>query len=174
MTTSALPMSSPDVLEPRNLRTTFGCFPTGVIALCTRGPEGPVGMAISTFTSVSLAPALVSVCVQKGSRTWSQIRENGAVGVSILSADQEKICRALSSNVPDRFAQVAWSATKTGAVFVDESVAWLECVVHDELDGGDHIIALLRITGHGVASAAEPLVFHRSDFRGLMDMEAGQ
>lgn len=174
MTTATLSLSSEGQLDPLDLRTTFGCFPSGVTALCSNGPNGPVGMAASAFTSVSLNPALVSVCIQKTSSTWPLLRQGPAIGVSILAAGQESICRSLAATFSERFADVNWTSSDAGAVYVNGSVAWLECVLHDELDAGDHIIALLRITGLRNAAETAPLVFHRSGFRTLSQISDSQ
>lgn len=60
------------------LRRAFGCFPTGVAAVCAVAETGPVGMAVSSFTSVSLEPPLLSVCMQNSSTTWPTLRRRPA------------------------------------------------------------------------------------------------
>src|SRR5258706_352547 len=63
-------VSAPAPLGAAELRRAFGCFPSGVVGLCALVNAVPVGMAASSFTSVSLDPALVSVCVASSSTTW--------------------------------------------------------------------------------------------------------
>ncbi|MCX4092372.1 flavin reductase family protein [Nocardia sp. alder85J] len=158
----------PPVTDPADLRRTFGCFPSGVAALCALGYDGvPVGMAVSSFTSVSLAPPLVSACVQDTSSTWPRLRARDRIGVSILAEGHEDACIALSRKQGDRFAGVGWDATTDGAVFVHGSTAWLDCVVHDEVAAGDHTIVVFRIEGALADTGIEPLVFHGSKFRPL-------
>ncbi|WP_340682651.1 flavin reductase family protein [Amycolatopsis coloradensis] len=168
MTTAAdlLPVEH---IDGSGLRTTFGCFPTGVTVLCALGESGPDGMAVSAFTPASLEPPLASVCVQQSSATWPRIRRQAHRGVSILADGQENVCRSLAARAADRFAGVAWVSSDTGAVFVEGAVSWLDCVVHDEVEAGDHIIALLRIRRLRSTHDAPPLVFHRSRFRSLTD-----
>jgi flavin reductase (DIM6/NTAB) family NADH-FMN oxidoreductase RutF len=155
-------------LDATVLRRTFGCFPSGVTAVCGITADGPVGMAVSSFTSVSLDPPLASVCVANGSRTWARLRKLGRLGVSVLNEEQHTACRQLSALDEDRFAGVRWFETSSGAVLIHGAAASLECELDGELPAGDHQIALLRI--HAVQSAPEvaPLVFHGSRFRRLV------
>lgn len=156
-------------LEPTNLRRLYGRFPSGVAAVCALVDDRPQGFAASTFTSVSLDPPLVSVCIRRESRTWPPLRSTRHLGVSILSSSQARHAQALAGDAAERFAQVPWIATTHGAVLVQDSVAAMSCVLVNELAAGDHVIALLRVqTIHGSRDDA-PLVFHQSRFRQLID-----
>ncbi|QIZ37735.1 flavin reductase family protein [Saccharopolyspora sp. ASAGF58] len=153
--------------DPRTLRQAFGCFPSGVTAVCTLVDGVPVGMAASSFTSVSMDPPLVSVCVQDTSATWPKLRPRTRLGVSVLAEGHDAECLSLSRKEGDRFAKVSWEATSDGAVYVHGATAWLNCSVERELPAGDHAIALLRIHGLRADPGAAPLVFHGSRFRTL-------
>jgi len=153
--------------DPTELRRVFGCFPSGVTAVCALVDGAPVGMAASTFVPVSLDPPLVSVCVRSASRTWTRLRWCAQLGISVLAGGHEVACRSLADQDGDRFKGVAWRAIPGDAVLVDGAVAWLACRLHAEVPAGDHVIALLRILGVRADSAGEPLVFHRSRFRHL-------
>lgn len=150
------------------LRRTFGCFPSGVTAICALDGDRPVGIAASSFTSVSIDPALVSVCVQNASATWPTLRRLGRLGVSVLAQEQGHACRTLSLKAGDRFAGVGWTAGASGAVLVHGAVAWLDCAIYKEVPAGDHTIVLLEI--HALRSDPDrsPLVFHSSRFRELV------
>ena len=153
--------------DPRALRRALACFPSGVAAVCALDSGAPVGMAASTFTPVSLAPSLVSVCVQQTSRTWPRMRGLHRLGVSVLAEGQDAICRSLGSKEGDRFANVDWNADGNGSVYIHGASLWLDCSTHAELPGGDHTIVLLRIHGLKVEPERAPLVFHGSGFRRL-------
>lgn len=153
--------------DPGLLRQAFGCFPSGVAAVCAMVDGVPAGMAVSSFTSVSLAPPLVSVCVQDTSTTWPKLHGRPRLGLSVLAEDQEQACRALSSKTGDRFAGLAWQATDDGAVFIRGAVGWFDCSLHAELPAGDHLIALLEIGHVWTEPETRPLVFHGSRFRRL-------
>jgi flavin reductase (DIM6/NTAB) family NADH-FMN oxidoreductase RutF len=133
--------------DPATLRRAFGCFPSGVAAVCALDSGTPVGMAASTFTPVSLDPPLVSVCVQDTSTTWPRLSERRRIGVSVLAEDQDAICRSLAARQGDRFADVDWEADDAGGVYIHGAGLWLQCAVHGELPGGDHTIVLLEILG---------------------------
>lgn len=164
-------------LEPlsgdhRALRQAFGCFPSGVTAVCALIDGTPVGMAASSFTSVSMDPPLVSVCVQDTSTTWPKLRPRTRLGVSVLAEGHDAECRSLSQKEGDRFAGVSWEASPDDAVFIHGATAWLDCSVERELPAGDHSIALLRIHGLQADPVAAPLVFHSSRFRALTAIDA--
>ena len=153
--------------DPAQLRHAYGCFPSGVTAICGLAGEEPVGIAASSFTSVSITPALVAVCVQNTSATWPRLRSLQRLGLSVLAEDQNAACRSLSARTGDRFADVTWSATKDGAVFVHGAVAWLDCSIRQELSAGDHEIVLLDLHALHAEPDRAPLVFHGSGFHGL-------
>jgi len=155
-------------LDAAVLRRAFGCFPSGVTAVCAIVDGAPVGMAASSFTSVSIDPPLVSVCVANESATWRTLRDVPILGVSVLATEHELACRQLASKGEDRFAGLGWYATDDGAVLMEGSALHLECVLDAELPAGDHRIALLRILGVQVAHEVAPLVFHQSAFRRLV------
>jgi flavin reductase (DIM6/NTAB) family NADH-FMN oxidoreductase RutF len=153
--------------DPAVLRRAFGCFPSGVTALCALESGTPVGMAASTFTPVSLEPALVSVCVQGTSSTWPRLRGQRRLGLSVLAEGQDLVCRSLAAKDGDRFADVDWESGEDGSVYVHGASLWLDCSVHAELPGGDHTIVLLKIHGLRAEPDRAPLVFHGSRFRRL-------
>ena len=145
----------------------FGCYPSGVAAICAVVDGEPVGMAASSFTSVSVDPPLVSICVQNNSRTWPRLRDRPRLGLSVLAEGHTEACRTLSQKDGDRFAGVPWTDLPSGAVFIVGASAWLDCRMHSEVHAGDHTIVLLEICSLGADVGARPLVFHGSHFHGL-------
>jgi flavin reductase (DIM6/NTAB) family NADH-FMN oxidoreductase RutF len=158
--------------DTKRLRQAFGCFPSGVIAVCALIDGRPVGMAASSFTSVSLDPPLVAICVQDTPTTWPRLRSAERLGVSVLAEGHDVACRTLSLKVGDRFAEVQWRADDDSSVFVDGSAAWLTCSVHAEMPAGDHVIMVLAVHSVHLDPEAAPLVFHGSRFRRLAVSEA--
>jgi flavin reductase (DIM6/NTAB) family NADH-FMN oxidoreductase RutF len=149
------------------LRHAYGCFPSGVVAMCALVNGVPHGIIVSSFTSVSLSPPLVSVCLQDTSSTWPMLRHCTRLGLSVLAEKQDAVCRALSRRSADRFAGVPWTAEPSGAVFVHGAGALYDCSLHQEIPAGDHAIALLRLHGLHSEPDVSPLVFHGSRFRRL-------
>lgn len=160
-------MSIDQGLSPTELRRAFGAFPTGVTAIAALVDGVPVGLAASSFTSVSLDPPLVSVCVAHSSTTWPVLRERTRLGVSVLGAHQEHACRQLAAREGDRFAALDWRSTRDGAVLLEDASAWLDCSVEQLIRAGDHDIVLLRVHEVDADHAVAPLVFHGSRFRRL-------
>ncbi|MEV1291978.1 flavin reductase family protein [Pseudonocardia sp. NPDC049635] len=159
------------VIEPvtagNQLRQAFGCFPSGVTAVCAEVDGVPVGLAASSFTSVSMEPPLVSVCMQHSSTTWPKLRGLPRLGLSVLAEGQDDACARLASKTGDRFAGTGVTVAPDGALFIDGATLWLDCTVHAEVPSGDHDIVLLNVHGIRADPATPPLVFHGSRYRRL-------
>ncbi|MDT5360937.1 MAG: hypothetical protein QOC69_2699 [Mycobacterium sp.] len=156
-----------DDFDQSLLRQAFGCFPSGVTAFCGLLDGVAEGMAASSFTSVSLDPALVSVCVANTSTTWPKLAKLERLGLSVLAGDHAPIARALASKTGDRFDGVDWTATDSGAVFVHGATLWLECTPFKRVAAGDHEIVVLQIVALAMYPDVAPMVFHRSNFHEL-------
>ena len=156
-------------LDSQLLRAAFGCFPSGVTAVCALVEGAPLGIVASSYTSVSMNPPLVSVCMGSTSSTWPRLRHSARFGINVLAEGQGELCRQLAAKDTDRFAGVDFDTTIDGAVLMSESATWLECSIHSELDAGDHTIVLFEI--HEVSREPHrlPLVFHGSKFRQLAE-----
>ncbi|WP_347359762.1 flavin reductase family protein, partial [Streptomyces sp. 150FB] len=163
---------STGALDSTELRRVFGAFPSGVTAVAALVDGVPAGLAASSFTSVSLDPPLVSVCVAHNSTTWPLLRDRARLGVSVLGAHQERACRQLAARGTDRFAGLGWRATPDGAVLIDDASAWFDCTVENHIRAGDHDIVLLRVHELDADHAVAPLVFHTGRFRRLESAQA--
>lgn len=154
--------------EPGALKRAYSCFPTGVVAVCCSDTDSaPLGMAASAFTTVSLDPPLVSVCIQNTSTTWPRLREARALGVSVFAHTQSALCRQLAGPAEHRFDDVTPQIADDGALFLPDSAARLSCHIHSEVAAGDHTVVLLQIDALDCDPDVEPLVFHASTFRAL-------
>jgi flavin reductase (DIM6/NTAB) family NADH-FMN oxidoreductase RutF len=160
-------MTLTETFEPLVLRRVYGTFPTGVAALAALVGDQPQGIAVSSFTPVSLDPPMVLVCVAHTSTTWPSLGQAPRLGISILAAGQEQACRQLSARDGDRFAGLDWHATDDGAVLFDGASAWFECSVDQQTRAGDHDIVVLRVHDLDGDHAVSPLVFHGSRLRQL-------
>jgi flavin reductase (DIM6/NTAB) family NADH-FMN oxidoreductase RutF len=154
------------------LRCSYERFPTGVMAMCAMYDGDPIGLAVSSFNTVSAEPPLVAICVQHTSCAWPLLAASPRIGLSVLAADQEELCWQLATlGVFDPFTGAAWSATPNGAVLVAGAAAWLECNIHDVSTAGDHELVLLRVRRHRANGDVAPLVFHASGFHRLAGEE---
>ena len=98
-------------------RRVLGQYPTGVCVVTGITQDGqPAGLAVGSFTSLSLHPPLVAFMPDKTSSSWPKIRPANAFCVNILSAGQESVCRAFAAKAPDKFRQVSWRAASSGAL----------------------------------------------------------
>lgn len=153
--------------DDTQLRRAFGCFPSGVAAICAEKDGKPVGVAASSFTSVSLDPPLVAVNMRHASTTWPVLRARCRLGVSVLAEGQEDVCRRLAGASAGRFSGTGWTGTPDGGVFVHGATLWLDCSIHTEVPAGDHDVVLLQVHGLRAHTDVAPLVFHGSRFRRL-------
>jgi len=152
-------------LSATALREVFGAFPSGVVALVADIDGVPVGLAASSFTSVSIDPPLVSISIANGSKTWPDLRRAEYLGVTVLAGHHAEFARQLAGPVERRFDDIPLSRAETSAVYVRDGVAHFETTIHSELPAGDHTIVLLRVHNRSTLAGAEPLLFHRSGFR---------
>jgi len=156
-------------LDAARLRTAFGIFPSGVVAVAAEVGGRLVGLAASSFTSVSLDPPLVSFSVANTSKTWPDLRRAEHLGVTILADHHGDLCRQLAGPVDDRFTGISVSATDEGAVTLDEGLARFDCTIYREVEAGDHLIVLLRLHAVEHPETGSPLIFHRSGFGRLAE-----
>lgn len=153
-------------LDPRALREVFGIFPSGVVAVAALVGGVPVGLAASSFTSVSLDPPLVSFSIANASKTWPDLRRAAHLGVTILADHHSTVARQLAGAVERRFDGLSLTATDGGAVTLDDGLAHFDTTIYREVLAGDHTIVLLELHSarHGGQAEPSPLVFHRSRF----------
>ncbi|AUN41815.1 flavin reductase family protein [Tsukamurella tyrosinosolvens] len=155
------------VQDNTRLRQLYGRYPTGVAALCGLRDGEPVGIVATSFTPVSVDPAIVSVCIQHTSTTWPRLSQ-GDLGVSVLASSHEAASRQIAAKTGDRFAGISWFSSASNSVFLEGAAAWLDCAIHNVVTAGDHDVVLLEVTGFAVDHEASPLVFHDSHFRTLV------
>lgn len=151
------------------LRQGMSQFPTGVVGLCAVVDGEPVGMSANSFTSVSLEPPLVAVCIAKTSATWPKLERSTMLGLSVLGDQHDQVCRQLASKNGDRFAGVSWHSSDDGALYINDSALWLDCSIRDSHDAGDHFIVVFQVHDARAFPDIKPLVFHQSKFRQLVE-----
>ncbi|GAA3293750.1 flavin reductase family protein [Dactylosporangium vinaceum] len=160
------PIRTNQDLDPIRLREVFGIYPSGVVAVAAVVDGVAVGLAASSFTSVSLEPPLVSFSIANASKTWPDLRRAPHLGVTILAEHHATVARQLAGTPARRFDALPITATPGGAVTLEDGLAQFVTTVHDEVAAGDHTIVLLRLISVRRSALADPspLVFHRSRF----------
>ncbi len=145
-------------------RQVLGHFPTGVTVITASGDPHPVGMAVGSFSSVSLDPPLVAFFAGRSSSTWPKIEAAGAFCVNILAEDQEGVCRRFASKDEDKFSGLGWTPAGTGAPLLDGVLAWIDCDIDSVVDAGDHVCVMGKVRDLGVGHDGAPLVFFRGGY----------
>nr|BFE59498.1 flavin reductase family protein [Dactylosporangium thailandense] len=164
MTDPSRPFPTNQDLDPVRLRQAFGIFPSGVVAVAAQVDSALVGLAASSFTSVSLDPPLVSFSIANVSKTWPDLRRAAHLGVTILADRHGGLARQLAGPPESRFDGVEVLLSEHGAVTLPDGLAQFDTTIYREVEAGDHTIVLLRLHAVQHADHSLPLVFHRSAF----------
>ena len=145
-------------IDPKALRRALGSFMTGVTVVTSRDPETgvPVGFTANSFTSLSLDPPLILVCLGCNANLYSVFERASGFAVNILSAHQREISNRFASPVEDRFAGLHWSSSALNNPLIDDTSAWFDCSFERRFVAGDHMVMIGEVQG-----------FHSSDHPGL-------
>jgi flavin reductase (DIM6/NTAB) family NADH-FMN oxidoreductase RutF len=169
--------SRADPLDTDEFRAALGTFATGVTVVATTTPDGEHhATTANSFTSVSLDPMLVLVCLGAGGRGLEAIRAAEVFSVNVLAEPQEDLSRRFADRhrPPGTagFAGTRFALDRLGCPRLGDSLATFSCRVHTVHPAGDHAIVVGEVAGLTVAPGAEPLVFHGGRYRALAP-EAG-
>jgi flavin reductase (DIM6/NTAB) family NADH-FMN oxidoreductase RutF len=153
----------------KEFRSTVGAFATGVTVVTTRGEEHAYGMTANAFSSVSLDPPLILVCVINPSEGADHITRNGVFAVNILSVDQEPMSRYFASRDRpkgrDAFREVPHRIGTSGSPILEGAAAFMDCRLHATHEAGDHLIFIGEVLELDVQDGGTPLVFHGGGYR---------
>jgi len=154
-------------LDALELRRVLSRYPTGVTVVGTRHvPTGVCGLTVNAFTSVSLEPPLVLVCVDRSANTHGCIEACGMFSVNVLSRGQGDVAVRFAQRRDDKFEGIAWREGVEGLPLLDGASAWVQCRVDRSFDGGDHTIFLAHVL-EASNSEEPPLVFHLGSYTGV-------
>ncbi len=155
-------------LNPAEFRKAMGAFATGVTVI-TVDVDGEVhGMTANAFTSVSLDPVLVLVCVAQRARTHAHLQARQRFGINVLGEDQRAISDFYAN--PDRHDRDAGEAgarfdrTAHGTPMLRGSLAYLECRLRSAEEAGDHTIFIAEVED-AVVRDGDPLLYFRGKYR---------
>jgi 3-hydroxy-9,10-secoandrosta-1,3,5(10)-triene-9,17-dione monooxygenase reductase component len=162
---SVATMSEHRPFDSAAYRQVLGHFPTGVtVVTAVNGAGEPAGLAVGSFSSVSLDPPLVAFFPGKSSSSWPRIEAAGSFCVNILAEDQEGVCRRFASKDDDKFVGLGWSAAATGSPVLDGVLAWIDCDIESVTEAGDHYCVIGRVRDLRVEHDGGPLVFFRGGY----------
>ncbi|MGO4250572.1 flavin reductase [Paenarthrobacter sp. RAF54_2] len=146
-------------------RNVLGHYPTGVsIVTADVAGNGPVGMVVGTFNSLSLDPPLVSFMPAKSSTSWPKIQSSGFFCVNVLGASQGELSRQFSARDGKKFEGADWRPAPTGSPILSGVTAWVDCKIEQVFDSGDHEIVVGRVIDLNVESDELPMTFLRGRF----------
>lgn len=154
------------MIDSSEFRRVLGHFPSGVAIVTTCQPDGrPAGLTVNAFCSVSLAPPLVLVCLERDADTHGYLTAAGVFAVNVLEQDHgETLSRRFATwGVEEKFEGVAYHAEQTGAPVLDAALAWLDCRVTQRVAAGDHTIFIGEVL-EANAHEGQPLVYYRGGY----------
>lgn len=146
-------------------RQVLSAYPTGVTVVATRDGAGdPCGLTVNSFSSVSLDPPLVMVCIDRSASSHDRLVESGTFAVSVLTSNQAGLAARFASQPAEvRFVEVAWHEAPTGDPVLDPCAASLWCEIEAVHPGGDHSILVGRVID-GRLGDEPALVFYRGAY----------
>jgi len=158
-------MSNTPVAEPsiEQIKQVHRRFVTGVTVVTTMADGTPKGLAVNAFSSISLDPPLILVCVQKTSSTYESLFSATHLAVNILSAQQMDVVSTFASKKPDKFADVSWRPGPYGSPLVDGSSAIVEAEICERLQASTHSIFIGRVR-HAEVDDADPVIYSAGAF----------
>ncbi|MEU5882469.1 flavin reductase [Spirillospora sp. NPDC047279] len=157
-------------VDAETFRAALSQWPTGVGVVTTVADGARHGMTASSFSSVSLDPPLVLVCLAEHVYTHRLVAASGVFAISFLGKDQAPIGDRFAGRVPgDRFAGQAWEARVSGAPVLTDAVGWLDCRVVHAYPGGDHTIFVGEVLAAATPRRTAPLLFHSRSWGQLAD-----
>jgi flavin reductase (DIM6/NTAB) family NADH-FMN oxidoreductase RutF len=140
------------------VRAFHRCFVTGVTVVTTLTDGEPRGLAVNAFTSVSLEPPLVLVCISTDAKSYESFFTSSTFGVNLLAADQSDVARRFALSGGDKFAGVDWEHGPYGAPLLAGGVAFLEACLETRMHASTHTVFVGRVLD-ARSSDREPLVY---------------
>ncbi len=153
-------------VSPDAFRSALRKFASGVTIVTVAAGDELHGMTASAFASVSLAPPLVLVCLDKMSRTLTLLRDTGVFSVNVLGAGQEEVSAAFAQRGLKPFASIPHRRGDNGTPVLDDAIAVLECTTYRVFEAGDHEVVLGEVSA-AQALRGEPLVYYEGTYRSL-------
>ncbi|MGN6692119.1 MAG: alpha/beta fold hydrolase, partial [Sphingopyxis sp.] len=154
--------------DARTFRDALGCFATGVTVVTAMCPDGsPIGLTANSFTSVSLDPPLLLVCIANTSGSAPYLREAERFAVNVLQIGQQPTSSRFAGKGEDRFGVTPWEVGEYGTPVLTGSLSSFECARDAVHDGGDHFILVGRVLKAIFEPRRDPLLYFRGKYRKL-------
>lgn len=147
-----------------SFKSVMGNYPTGVTVVTAFNEQNePMGLTVNSFASVSLDPLLILWSIDKNAGSYEDFLKVERFSVNILASDQGDICQLFASRVADRFAQYEWEKSELSLPVLKDSLATLQCKVHQKVEAGDHTIMIGEVVDIQ-NNEKDPLLYHKRTF----------
>lgn len=159
---------------PENLKAVMRRFPQGVTIVTTQSGDGPLGITVASFTSISLNPPLILVSIAKGTYYHDLFLNSKSFAVNILASDQGDISERFAGKVPqgeDRFRGVKFHPGSSGSPLIENALSWIECRNWKPIDAGDHTIMLGEVTSCAAEKESAPLLYINRQYATIAQLE---
>jgi flavin reductase (DIM6/NTAB) family NADH-FMN oxidoreductase RutF len=154
--------------DARTFRDALGCFATGVTIITAIAPDGkPIGLTANSFTSVSLDPPLLLVCVANNAGSAAVLQQAERFAVNVLQIGQQPTSNRFAGKGEDRFANTPWEVGEFGTPVLTGSLSSFECARDAVHEGGDHFILVGRVLKAMFEPRRDPLLYFRGKYRRL-------
>ena len=154
-------------IEQHHFRRVCSKYATGITILTVLDSDGtPQGMTVNSFTSVSLSPPLILVCIDRQTSIRSCFVPGARFGVNVLHEKQKELSTWFARSGHDRFSGMAWTPGQTGAPVLPEVLATIECVVTQIVEAGDHVV-VIGAALHATWREGQPLIYFNSSYQSL-------
>lgn len=153
-------------IDEARFRQVLGYFASGVTVVTTAHAGRNYGLTVSSFSSLSLRPPLVLVCIDKRVSSYEPLTEAAGFTINILEKGQEHISRKFAAPDDDKFAGIAWHPGILGHPVIEDALAVIECRTHVQLPGGDHTIFVGEVV-EATLGAGSPLLYFRRGYHEL-------
>jgi flavin reductase (DIM6/NTAB) family NADH-FMN oxidoreductase RutF len=154
-------------IEQHHFRRVCSKYATGITILTVLDSLGaPHGMTVNSFTSVSLSPPLILVCIDRQTPILSHFKPGTRFGVNVLHEEQKELSTWFARSGHDRFSGMEWRAGETGVPILPGMLATLECEVTQMVEAGDHVV-VIGAALHATWREGQPLVYFNSSYQSL-------
>ena len=152
-----------------DFKSAMSGWASGVSVVTTCADGLVYGLTVSSFSSVSLTPPIVSVCLAESNRLGELIQRSGRLAISVLERDQEGASNHFASRgrEPSEALEVPTRLTEDGLPIVEGALGWLVCDLYQAINVGDHLVVFGEVTEAGSAESGTPLIYWSRAYRSV-------
>lgn len=156
-------------INQKTFKDTLKLWASGVTVITAQtAKHGLKGMTATSFSSVSLEPPQILVCINKATGTSGGLLDGKSFAVNILTAAQRDVSACFASNMSqqERFSSITWHEGATGSPIIDDALASIECTIVQQVLAGTHWVIIGEVQ-HTICQDGDPLLYYNCDYRTL-------